>query len=264
MLNTVSPTYARETRTAEGGSGLSSYLINRGEDYIGILNGVDYRLWNPSTDQLIPQTYSAEDMQGKAVCKRELQNCFMLDLNPNIPIIGVVSRLVAQKGLALLAQVIELIVNNMTVQVVILGAGDKYLSDYFGGLPARYPGKIGSYIGYNEEISHWIEAGSDFFLMPSLYEPCGLNQIYSLRYGTLPIVRATGGLDDTVDQYDEKTGEGNGFKFWEASTQAIYYTVGWAVSTFYDRREHINKMICQGNVARLFMDTKRDGICSAL
>jgi starch synthase len=109
-------------------------------------------------------------------------------------------------------------------------------------LPARYPA-AGSYIGYNEELSHWIEAGSDFFIMPSLFEPCGLNQIYSLKYGTLPIVRATGGLDDTVEQYDERTGTGTGFKFWEPSPQAIYDTVGWAVSTYYDRESHLQKMV---------------------
>ena len=131
----------------------------------------------------------------------------------------------------------------MRVEFVILGAGDKGLESYYGGLPARFPGRIGSYIGYNEEISHWIEAGSDFFIMPSIYEPCGLNQIYSLKYGTLPIVRATGGLDDTVQQYNESTGEGTGFKFRAADANAIYYTVGWAVSTYYDRKSHIQRMI---------------------
>ena len=131
----------------------------------------------------------------------------------------------------------------MRVQFVILGAGDKAQESFFGGLPVRYPGTVGSYIGYHEENSHWIEAGSDFFLMPSRFEPCGLNQIYSLKYGTLPIVRATGGLEDTVQQYDEASGTGTGFKFWEPSATALYYTVGWAVSTYYDRREHINGMV---------------------
>ena len=131
----------------------------------------------------------------------------------------------------------------MHVRFVILGSGDKGLERFYGTLPARYPDRVGSYIGYNEEIAHWIEAGSDFFIMPSIYEPCGLNQIYSLKYGTLPIVRATGGLDDTVIQYDEATGAGTGFKFWEPSAAAIYYTVGWAVSTYFDRRAHIDKMV---------------------
>jgi len=210
---------------------------------VGILNGADYSHWNPGTDELIPAHYSAQDLAGKQQCKHELQRRFLLDVDPHIPVIGIVSRLVGQKGLGLLAQVIERIVSNMLVQFVILGAGDKGLEYYFGQLPGRYPGKIGSYIGYNEQLSHWIEAGSDFFLMPSLYEPCGLNQIYSLKYGTLPIVRATGGLDDTVQQYDEKNGTGTGFKFWEPSAQALYFTVGWAVSTYFDRQEHIQQMI---------------------
>jgi starch synthase len=157
--------------------------------------------------------------------------------------VGVVSRFASQKGLDLLAQSLENILRDMRVQFVILGAGDKGLEWYFGGLPGRYGGRVGSYIGYHNEISHWIEAGSDFFLMPSIYEPCGLNQMYSLRYGTLPIVRATGGLDDTVQQYDERTGAGTGFKFWDIHPSALYYTVGWAVSTFYDRPQHIQKMI---------------------
>lgn len=243
MINTVSPTYARETRTPEGGYGLAPYLNNRGEDYVGILNGADYSQWDPATDKMIPARYSAKDLSGKAVCKRELQKRFLLDVDPKIPVIGVVSRLVSQKGLDLLAQTIEGILASMLVQFVILGSGDKALESYYGGLPARYPGRVGSYIGFSEELSHWIEAGADFFIMPSIYEPCGLNQMYSLKYGTLPIVRATGGLDDTVEQYDEASGAGTGFKFYEPSAGAIYYTVGWAVSTYFDRPEHIQKMI---------------------
>lgn len=242
MINTVSPTYALETRTPEGSFGLAPYLNNRGQDYIGILNGVDYRRWDPAVDTLIPARFTPDDLSGKLVCKRELQKRFLLDVNPNIPVIGVISRLVNQKGLDLLAQVIEPIVTNMLVQFVILGSGDKNLEQYYGYLPARYPGRIGSYIGYNDELSHWIEAGSDFFIMPSYSEPCGLNQIYSLKYGTLPIVRATGGLDDTVQQYDEDRGAGTGFKFQDAAGAAIYDTIGWAVSTYFDRYEHIETM----------------------
>ena len=129
------------------------------------------------------------------------------------------------------------------MQFVILGSGDKGLEAFYGGLPARYGGRIGSYIGYDNALAHWIEAGSDFFIMPSRYEPCGLNQIYSLKYGTLPIVRNTGGLADTVEQYDESTSAGTGFKFWEPSAHAVYYAVGWAVSTYYDRKPHVAKMI---------------------
>ena len=164
MVNTVSPSYARETRTSQGGHGLAPYLNDKAENYVGILNGADYLHWNPAVDKLIPKRYSAEDLSGKAVCKSELQKRFLLDVNPSVPLIGVVSRLVAQKGLDLLAQTIEGILNSMLVQFVILGSGDKALEGYYGTLPARYPGRIGSYIGFSDELSHWIEAGADFFL----------------------------------------------------------------------------------------------------
>ena len=137
----------------------------------------------------------------------------------------------------------ESFVRNMRVQFAILGSGDKGLEGVYRNLPARYPGRVGSYIGFDNKLAHLIEAGSDFFVMPSRYEPCGLNQMYSLKYGTLPIVRATGGLNDTVEQYDERTGTGTGFKFDEPSARAIYYTVGWAVSSYYDRPSHIRQMI---------------------
>jgi starch synthase len=243
VVNTVSPTYAIETRTPEYAHGLAPYLNGKADRYWGILNGADYEQWNPETDPLIPANFSSHDLSGKAVCKRELQKRFLLEENPSIPIIGVVSRFASQKGLQLLAQAIELIIQNMSVQFAILGSGDKSLEYFFGGLPARHAGRVGSYIGYDNPLSHLVEAGSDFFIMPSIFEPSGLNQMYSLKYGTLPIVRATGGLDDTVEQYNERDGNGTGFKFWEPSANAIYYAVGWAVSTYYDRPNHIQTMI---------------------
>ncbi len=243
VVNTVSPTYANETRTPAGGYGLAPYLNNKGANYLGILNGVDYDEWNPAVDKLIPARYTPADLSGKAACKLELQRRFSLEQNPDLPVIGAVTRLVDQKGLNLLAQAIEAVLENMRAQFVILGAGEKHLESFYGALAARYPGLAGSYIGYNNELAHLIEAGADFFVMPSLFEPCGLNQIYSLKYGTLPIVRSTGGLDDTVQQYNEGKGTGTGFKFWEPSAAAIYYTIGWAVSTYYDRKAHMAKMI---------------------
>jgi starch synthase len=243
MVNTVSPTYAAETRTPALGYGLAPYLNDRGGDYLGIVNGVDYDQWDPATDPLIPANYTPDDLGGKAVCKHELQARLGLETDPNIPLVGVVSRLAEQKGLDVLAATIEDIVQAMHVQFVLLGSGDPALEQYFGALPAAYPGRIASYIGYSNELAHWIEAGSDFFIMPSRYEPCGLNQIYSLKYGTLPIVRATGGLEDTVQQYNEATGEGAGFKFVDLTPSAIYYAVGWAVSTYYDRPTHMQRMI---------------------
>ncbi|HOP49696.1 MAG TPA: glycogen synthase [Ignavibacteriales bacterium] len=242
MVNTVSPTYAKETLTELGSFGLHTFLQRKHDNYVGILNGVDYEHWNPETDPYIPCHYNINNIENKTLNKKVLQETFLLEINENIPIIGIVSRFAQQKGLHLLFGTIERILENMIVQFAILGSGDKGLEGYFGYLPSKYPGKIGSYIGYNERLAHLIEAGSDFFLMPSIYEPCGLNQIYSLKYGTLPIVRATGGLEDTVIQYDEQTGYGTGFKFYNIDSNAIYYTVGWAVSTYYDRKEHFHKM----------------------
>jgi starch synthase len=243
IVNTVSPTYANETRTPQLGYGMAPYLNDKGADYVGILNGVDYTQWDPASDPLIPAAYSAADLSGKALCKRQLQRRMLLEESPDTPIVGVVSRFADQKGLDLLAGAIEGILQTMRVQFAILGSGDKGLEGFFGSLPMRYPGRVGSFIGYSNELAHWIEAGSDFFIMPSIYEPCGLNQIYSLKYGTLPIVRATGGLDDTVQQYDEASGAGTGFKFWSTSARAVYDTVGWAVSTYYDRPQHMQQMI---------------------
>lgn len=242
MVTTVSPGYAKEVRTPHGGFGIAPYLTDKGDAFCGILNGVDYSTWSPSNDRVIVARYDVDNLEGKQKCKRALQKQFMLNEDENVAVIGIVGRFVHQKGFHLAAECIERIVNTMHVQFVILGSGESWLQDYFGSLPARYPGKIGSWIGFSNERAHIIEAGADFFLMPSLYEPCGLNQMYSLRYGTLPIVRATGGLDDTVENYNESTGNGTGFKFWEPASAAIYYTVGWAISTWYDRPHHIAAM----------------------
>ena len=241
IVNTVSPTYANETLTPQYSHGLDGMLHMKGEQYIGILNGVDYTEWDPKNDTLIPHKYDVKDMSGKTHCKQALREHYGLNHNES-PIIGIVSRMAEQKGLHMLANSIEAIVKNMKVQFAILGSGDKDLEGYFASLTEKYPGQIGVQIGYNNTLAHKIEAGADFFIMPSLYEPCGLNQIYSLRYGTLPIVRATGGLEDTVEQYDETSGEGTGFKFYDATERAIYNTVGWAVTTFYDRPKHYRGM----------------------
>ncbi|MDD4957504.1 MAG: glycogen synthase GlgA [Candidatus Omnitrophica bacterium] len=242
-ISTVSPSYAEEILTPEGGMGLTPYLERRRDDVLGVLNGADYDHWDPGKDTFIPSRYSASSLSGKQKCKEALQKEMLLAADPSIPVIGVISRLVAQKGFQLLVPVIESIVRDMRVQFAILGAGEKWMEDFFGGLPAKYPGKIGAWIGYSDPKAHLIEAGSDFFLMPSLYEPCGLNQIYSMRYGTLPIVREIGGLKDTVRQYDESAGTGTGFRFTDPDPMALYYAIGWAISTFYDRPRHIENMI---------------------
>lgn len=243
MVNTVSRKYAWETSFTEAGCGLQPFLRAKGADYGGILNGADYREWDPAVDKYIPENYDSENVRGKEICKKELQKKFHLERESSVPVFGMVSRFVDQKGVDILAGAIEGIVQTMKAQFVVLGSGDKGLEYYFGDLPGRYPGRIGSFIGYNNELAHQIQAGCDFLLMPSRFEPCGLNQIYSMKYGTLPVVRATGGLDDTVSQYDESQGSGTGFKFLDISSRALYYTVGWAVSTYYDRPAHMKSMI---------------------
>ncbi len=243
FVTTVSPTYAKEISHDHTLSfGMAPFLRKKQHRFVGILNGVNYEEWDPRTDPSIPAHYWKGKWQGKAVCKEETQRHFQLTVDSTIPLIGIVSRFAEQKGLDVFASTIESIVTTMNVQVVILGSGDTHLEHYYGSLPRDYSGKIGSFIGYNNDFAHLIEAGSDFFLMPSRYEPCGLNQLYSLRYGTLPIVRATGGLEDTVEQYEEATGKGTGFKFYDLTPNALYDTVGWAVSTWYDRKRHISRM----------------------
>ncbi|MDX2227937.1 MAG: glycogen synthase GlgA [Verrucomicrobiae bacterium] len=241
-ITTVSPTYKEEIKTPLGGQGLAPFLNGRHEDFFGVLNGVDYEHWDPATDPLLPARYSGEDLRGKARCKFALQERMGLARDAEAPIFGVVSRFARQKGFDLLKEALPRALQDMHCQVVVLGQGDPATEDFFRWLVQTYPGKAGAQIGFSNETAHLIEAGSDFFLMPSLYEPCGLNQMYSLKYGTLPVVRATGGLEDTVVNYNESTGEGTGFKFYEPSGMAVYYTMGWAVSTWFDRPQHIDRM----------------------
>jgi starch synthase len=239
LINTVSPTYAAETRSGPLSAGMAPFLERKGDRYTGILNGIDYALWSPENDRHLPVPYSARDMSGKAAAKERLQEVLGLAVDPQLPVVGVVSRFTAQKGLDVAARSLESILTDMAVQFAVLGEGDKDLERYYGSLPLRHPGRGGAVIGYSDELAHLIEGGADFFLMPSRFEPCGLNQIYSLRYGTLPVVRATGGLEDTVEQYDERTGAGTGFKFEALTPEAIHAAVGWAVRTWYDRPAHI-------------------------
>lgn len=242
-ITAVSSNFAKEITSPHGGFGLAPYLSRRSADLIGIVNGIDYSDWDPQSDPLIPAHFSLNNMRGKSSCKLNLQKSFSLDQNRKIPLIGAIGRFVEQKGFHLIAQCIERVLNTMKAQFVILGTGETHLESFFGTLPARYSGIAGSFIGFDNKRAHLIEAGCDFFLMPSLFEPCGLNQMYSQRYGTLPIVRATGGLDETVLNYDEKTGEGTGFKFWDANSEALYNTIGWAVNTYYERPKHFKKLI---------------------
>ncbi len=245
MITTVSPTYAKEIQTPEGGFGMDGLLRVRSEVVRGILNGADLKEWSPEVDKKIPAKYSAKDMKGKAVCKEELQKKMGLEINPDIPVIGIVTRLADQKGIAEIFAPsygsIYQICNDMKVQVVVLGSGEAWCENEIRNLQSKLP-NFRAYIGYDDALSHLIEAGSDFFLMPSKYEPCGLNQIYSMLYGTLPIVRKTGGLADTVDNYNQEIGEGTGFVFEHLTPRAIYDTVGWAVWAYYNKKDHIKKM----------------------
>jgi starch synthase len=244
-LNTVSKTYCEETKSQGQGFRLDGPLNYRHEDYRGIRNGIDEEVWNPKTDALLPATYDVNDLRGKAKAKEALQRAFGLHPDPDIPVLGMISRLTGQKGVG------ELfgpcygsaysICHDMNLQFVLLGSGEAWCEDEARHLSSRLS-NFKARIDYSEKLSHLIEAGADFFLMPSRYEPCGLNQMYSLVYGTLPIVRRTGGLVDTVENYNQKTGEGTGFMFDDLTPSSIYNTVGWAVWAYYNRKEHIAAM----------------------
>jgi starch synthase len=237
-LSTVSPTYAREIRTPEFGFGLDSSLRRRAGVLSGILNGVDYKDWNPQTDAFLPARYSPEDLSGKAMCKRQLLAEFGLPAAAmDRPLLGTVSRFTRQKGADLFAEIAAQMVAE-DVYLVALGTGDPKYEDFFRSMQEEYPGRIAARIGFDNALAHRIEAGADIFLMPSHYEPCGLNQMYSLHYGTVPVVRATGGLDDTIE-------EGTGFKFAEYSGEAFLEAVQVAVRAFEDR-EAWQRMMLRG------------------
>lgn len=241
-ITTVSPTYSKEIQTPAYGCGLDHVLRFRAADLIGILNGIDTQDWNPAVDKRIPANYEVGSMEGKAVCKEALQKKVGLNRDAKAPLFGVVSRLYDQKGLDLLARIAKPLVDHMDIQLMILGNGEGWLEEAFRNLTGANPGRIASYIGFDNDLSHLVEAGSDFFIMPSRFEPCGLNQMYSMVYGTLPVVRRTGGLADTVEQYVQGSGRGTGFIFDDATADALYNTIGWACSTWFDRPKDITAM----------------------
>jgi starch synthase len=235
FVTTVSRKYAQEIQTTEFGFGLDGVLHDRSSTVAGIMNGVDYDEWSPEADKYIPAKYSPEDLSGKAKCKQDLLNAFgMTNADPRLPVIGMVSRFASQKGFDLIAQIIDRLVRE-DLMIIGLGSGDKKYEEMFLRLNKQYPKKISVKIAYDNALAHKIEAGSDMFLMPSQYEPCGLNQIYSLKYGTVPIVRATGGLDDTIDSWDARTGRGTGFKFSEYSGELLLLTIKHALLAFRDQ-----------------------------
>jgi starch synthase len=242
FITTVSRKYAQEIQTAEYGFGLEGVLRSRNPNVSGILNGVDYEEWSPACDRYIAARYSPEALDGKQECRRDLLLRFSLDPESPTPVIGIVSRFAAQKGFDLIALAADRLAHEH-VTVVALGSGDKDYEDLFRRLVRQYPGRFSVKIGYDNEMAHRIEAGADIFLMPSRYEPCGLNQIYSLKYGTVPIVRATGGLDDTIESYDLRTRKGTGYKFREYTPEALLTTVQSALQLWAKPKEWRNLML---------------------
>ena len=234
-LNTVSSKYAEEIQTEKYGYGLAGILKYRKDDLSGIINGVDYTVWSPDIDDDLPQKYSLKSLAGKAVCKKILQEKNKLPQNPDTPLIGVISRLADQKGFNLVEEIFDYIMG-LDIQFVLLGTGEQKYHDFFQSMQKRYPKQVGVNFTFNNPIAHLIEGGSDMFLMPSLYEPCGLNQMYSLRYGTIPIVRATGGLADTIEEYNAKTNSGNGFVFEEAEPKELYLAIKRSVDLFKQKK----------------------------
>ncbi|HET7183977.1 MAG TPA: glycogen synthase GlgA [Terriglobales bacterium] len=235
FITTVSKKYSQEIQTAEYGFGLEGVLRGRSGTVTGILNGVDYNEWSPQTDKFIVAHYSPEDLGGKAKCKQDLLAEFGVpNADPKLPVIGIVSRFAAQKGFDLISLVADRLAREEMI-VVALGAGDKEYEDLFRRLNKQFPQKFAVKVAYDNKIAHKIEAGADMFLMPSKYEPCGLNQIYSLKYGTVPVVRATGGLDDTIENWDPHARKGTGFKFTEYSGEALLATIRTALQAYADK-----------------------------
>ncbi|HZP23984.1 MAG TPA: glycogen synthase GlgA [Terriglobales bacterium] len=236
FITTVSRKYAQEIQTAEYGFGLEGVLRARGATIAGILNAVDYASWNPETDPVIAAQYSADDLAGKAACKADLLREFGLAQETQLPVVGIVSRFVQQKGFDLIQQVADRLALEELI-LVVLGSGQREYEDLFRRLNRQYPQKIAVKIAYDDALAHKVEAGSDLYLMPSHYEPCGLNQIYSMKYGTAPVVRATGGLDDTVEQFDPRTGKGTGFKFREYTGEAMLTALRGAAALYREEPE---------------------------
>lgn len=245
MLSTVSRRYSYEIQSAENGYGLDWLLRQRADRLIGITNGVDYDVWNPETDADLPSHFNASNLEGKRECKRALLQKFFLPENLDKPIFASITRLTSQKGFELIQQTIgEILATG--AYFIALGSGASEYEDFLQRLKDYAPQQVGIYVGYNETLAHQIEAGADMFLMPSRFEPCGLNQMYSLRYGTVPIVRAVGGLDDTVENFDRVNRSGNGFKFSEFRADKFLEKIYEALFAYYEpetwRRIQLNGM----------------------
>ena len=233
-LSTVSRRYSLEIQTAENGYGLEWLTRRRADRLIGITNGVDYEVWNPESDPVLATGFSADDLEGKRVCKRDLLEQFHLPIDLDRPIIANITRLTPQKGIDLMMHAAgEMLATG--AYIISLGSGERHYEEFWQRLRDYAPQQVGIYRGYDESLAHKIEAGADIFMMPSKFEPCGLNQMYSLRYGTVPIVRAVGGLDDTVQNYDAVTTKGNGFKFGPYDAERFLERIYEALFAYSDR-----------------------------
>ena len=234
-ITTVSPSYAQEIMTAEQGFGLEGVLQQRASDLVGILNGIDDHLWNPWTDPFITHHYGENSLTVKHDCKKALQRVVGLPEMSHVPLVGMISRLTLQKGFDLIEEIFDSLMER-DVQIVMLGNGEPRFEDFFRAGAERYPGRVAVEIGFNELLAHQIEAGADLFLMPSLYEPCGLNQMFSLKYGTIPIVRGVGGLKDTVQDYDAEDQTGTGFVFQSYDGRQLLAAIDRALAVFRDKQ----------------------------
>lgn len=236
LLTTVSPTYCREVQTPEWGFLLDGVLRHRGGDFHGILNGVDYQEWDPARDPWIEKNYGPEKLGGKRACRKKLIQTFALDADESIPILSMVCRLSHQKGVDIVIDAMETMLQ-WQIRFVILGTGDSQYQEFFRELPKRYPGKCACRIGFDEKLAHQVLAGSDIFLAPSRFEPCGLTQLYAMKYGTVPLVRSVGGLADSVQEFDPNTDKGTGFKFFPFETKYFLKTLQKALSFYKDRNK---------------------------
>lgn len=235
IISTVSLNYANEIQTKEFGAGMEGVLSTRKKDIYGVLNGIDADIWNPKTDSYILNNYSFKNLKKKINCKKDLLKEAEIEYNEEIPAIGIISRFADQKGFELLFPVISELME-LEFQLLVLGSGDSKTEEFFKQLALSFPHKVNTYIGYNNKLAHFITAGCDMFLMPSIYEPCGLNQMYSLNYGTVPIVRKTGGLADTVKDFHEFDEKGNGFSFEEATPFALLSTIKRALDIYKNKK----------------------------
>ncbi|MEO5617989.1 MAG: glycogen synthase GlgA [Candidatus Eisenbacteria bacterium] len=236
QLSTVSPTYAEEIQTEAYGFGVHEMLRARRADLVGILNGVDYSEWSPQSDRYLPKRYSERSVYRKEKNKVALHEKLGLEYDRDAPVAGIVSRLSYQKGFDLLFETLPALVMQADLRVAVLGSGEPQYEEFFAGLQRRFPGRVCFWRGFNEELAHLIEGGSDLFLMPSRYEPCGLNQMYSLRYGTAPVVRRTGGLADTVQPWNRATGKGTGFVFEHFTSDGMMWAMKRAIECWRDRK----------------------------